>query len=176
MTEYLVISALGADRPGIVNEFSEAVLAAGCNIAESRMAVLGGEFALMLMVVGESQAIANLNQRRTDLEERLGLTILTKLTTLRPAGAQAAPYIVKVVAMDHPGIVHEVADFFSQHKINIEEMSTETYPAAHTGTPMFSLNMIVSIASDIKVGQLREAFVDFCDNLNLDASLEPASH
>lgn len=33
------------------------MLDAGCNIAESRMAVLGGEFALMLLVNGEADTI-----------------------------------------------------------------------------------------------------------------------
>ena len=47
---YLVISAQGKDRPGIVNTLSKAALDSGCNITNSRMAVLGGEFALILLI------------------------------------------------------------------------------------------------------------------------------
>ena len=43
---YLVLTALGPDRPGLVNEISAMVLAAGANLEDSRMAILGGEFAL----------------------------------------------------------------------------------------------------------------------------------
>jgi glycine cleavage system transcriptional repressor len=78
--------------------------------------------------------------------------------------------------MDHPGIVHEVADFFASREINIEEMGTWTYPAAHTGTPMFSLNLTVSIPADVHIGRLRDEFTGFCDNLNLDATIEPSRH
>ena len=52
MNTLLVISALGDDRPGIVNDLSTVILEYGCNIADSRMSVLGGEFALILLVAG----------------------------------------------------------------------------------------------------------------------------
>jgi len=74
--------------------------------------------------------------------------------------------------MDHPGIVHNISDFLSSRNLNIEEIETKTYPAAHTGTPMFSLEMIVSVPADSSVKQLRDEFIIFCDDLNLDASLE----
>ena len=83
------------------------------------------------------------------------------------------PYQVTVVAMDHPGIVRNVTQFFSGRDINIEELETETYAAAHTGTTMFSLAMTVSLPSNLTIGELREEFLDFCDELNLDAALNP---
>jgi glycine cleavage system transcriptional repressor len=81
--------------------------------------------------------------------------------------------LVEVIAMDHPGIVHEVASFFSDRQINIEDMETDTYIAPHTCTPMFTLSMTVSIPSSLSLSQLREDFYDFCDSQNLDATIEP---
>lgn len=52
MNNLLVVSALGQDRPGIVNELSLAILNCGCNIEDSRMTVLGGEFTVILLVSG----------------------------------------------------------------------------------------------------------------------------
>lgn len=174
MHELLVISALGEDRTGIVNELSQAVLDAGGNIMESRMAVLGGEFAIIMLVSGEAGAIGALADSRAELEQRLGLTLLTRRTTPRASELTLLPYQVEVVAMDHPGIVHDVADFFARHDINIEDLTTATHPAAHTGTPMFSLRMVVAVPATLAIGELRHAFGDFCDGLNLDATLEPA--
>ncbi|MBM3890900.1 MAG: glycine cleavage system protein R, partial [Verrucomicrobia bacterium] len=45
MRQYLVVSAVGQDRPGIVDRISEFILDHDCNIEDSRMAILGGEFA-----------------------------------------------------------------------------------------------------------------------------------
>jgi glycine cleavage system transcriptional repressor len=93
-------------------------------------------------------------------------------TELDAGRARRLPYKVEVVSMDHPGIVQQVADFFSNHEGNIEEMNTDTYAAAHTGTPMFALSMIVDLPAETRIAPLREEFFEFCDNLNLDASLE----
>jgi glycine cleavage system transcriptional repressor len=176
MKKYFVISALGKDRPGIVHELSKAILDSGCNVEDSRMTVLGGEFALILMVSGHWGAITRLERQLPPLEQKLELTIVSKHTEPRAGAQDRVPYTVDVVAMDHPGIVHEVADFFASRDINIEELGTWTYPAAHTGTPMFSLNMTVSIPADVHIGRLRDEFTGFCDNLNLDATIEPSRH
>jgi glycine cleavage system transcriptional repressor len=170
---FLVISALGSDRSGIVNELSQTVLEDGCNISDSRMTVLGGEFAILLMVEGNWNTLAKLEEELPDLGERLGLTIISRRTEERTQTSGLLPYMVEVVAMDHPGIVHSLAGFFSQRNINIEDMVTSTYAAAHTGTTMFSVSMSVGIPTDIHIASLREEFMEFCDSLNLDAVMEP---
>jgi glycine cleavage system transcriptional repressor len=174
--KYLVISALGKDRPGIVNEFSRAILDCGGNIEDSRMAVLGGEFALMLLVSGAWNAVAKLEAQLKTLGAKLELTVVARATEARATRPNMLPYLVDVVSMDHPGIVHDIAEFFSTRAINIEDLSTWTYAAAHTGTPMFSLSMTVAVPAELPIGQLREEFTRFCDELNLDATLEPARH
>ena len=75
--------------------------------------------------------------------------------------------------MDQPGIVHELAAFFSKREINIQDMATTTYNAAHTATPMFSVRMIVEVPAQQHIAALREEFLDICDELNLDGVLEP---
>lgn len=170
---YLVISAIGADKPGIVNALSMAVLDNNCNIVDSRMTVLGGEFAIILMVGGNWDAVARLEQSLPKTGESLGLTIISKRTEARGIRDKMLPYLVEVVAMDHPGIVYNVAEFFSSRNINIEDLSTGSYAAAHTGTPMFSMHMTISIPAEQTIGQLREQFTEFCDELNLDAVMEP---
>ena len=80
---------------------------------------------------------------------------------------------IRVIGMDHPGIVHRLARFLSQHNINIEDLDTESYPAPHTGTPMFAVNMVVEIPSDLAIRKLRDEFISLCDERNLDADFEP---
>ena len=172
MNTHLVITALGNDKPGIVNKLSKAILEHGGNITESRMMALSGEFAMMLLVAGEEDCIADINSKLNDIGENLGLTIVAKATTLKEPEQKRLPYHVTVVSMDHPGIVHDISDFLSSRNLNIEEVETKTYPAAHTGTPMFSLDMIISIPTDSSIRTLRDEFLVFCDDLNLDASLE----
>jgi glycine cleavage system transcriptional repressor len=173
MKKHLVLSVIGPDRPGIVNELSRAILDNQCNIEDSRMTVLGGEFALIVLVSGNWNNVAKLETALPKIEKKLALTVVAKPTEPRVPRANMVPYTVDVVTMDHAGIVRDIANFFSTRQINIEEMNTWTYPAAHTGTPMFSMSMTVSIPADLPIGQLRQDFTGFCDELNIDATLEP---
>jgi len=78
MNTNLVITALGNDKPGIVNELSKAILDNGGNITESRMMVLSGEFAIMLLVTGSKDGIANINSKLDEMGTSLCLTIISK--------------------------------------------------------------------------------------------------
>lgn len=171
-TSQLVISALGDDRPGIVDELSNAVYSHRLNIEDSRMTVLGGEFAILLLASGTEADIEKFSAQRTQLEDVLKMQMLLKRTVPATASDGTVPYQVEVAAIDHPGIVRNLASFFSNKRINIVNLDTDRYSAPHTGTPMFALHMTIGIPSDIAISQLRDEFTAFCDELNLDADLK----
>ncbi len=174
MTTKLVISALGADRAGIVDELSNIIYTHELNIEDSRMTVLGGEFAILLLVSGEQSALEQLQAKATDIEQALQMRLLIKPTTeSAPAPAvNSIPYSVEVAAIDHPGIVSNISRFFSSRNINIVNLQTERYAAPHTGSPMFALHMTIGLSADTNIAQLRDAFTEVCDELNLDAELK----
>lgn len=175
MSSHLVISAIGEDQTGLVDRLSEWVLDNDCNIEDSRMVVLGGEFAILLLVSGNWNNIAKLEDQLSGLQDKLGMQIATKHTESKPRQGSFLPYAVDVIALDHPGIVHNLASFFSHRQINIQDLSTATYAAPHTGTPMFSVRMLLDVPADMHIATLREEFQTFCDQLNLDAGIEPAN-
>jgi glycine cleavage system transcriptional repressor len=172
--DYLVITATGEDRVGLVDKLANKITESGCNIEESRMSVLGGQFALIMLLSGPWNALSKLETQLKGVGEQLGLTLIHQRTHKRDRTKPAVPYEVDVVAMDHPGIVRDLSAFFARNGINIEELQTDTYPAPHTGTPMFSVVMTVGIQADVHLPTLRINFLDYCDDLNLDASFEPS--
>ena len=78
-----------------------------------------------------------------------------------------------MVALDQQGIVFNLANFFASRDIEIADVATRSYAAAHTGAPMFAVQMAVNVPSSVLVSQLRDEFLELCDRLNLDAILEP---
>lgn len=172
MTKKLVISALGADRPGIVDELSNIIYTHALNIEDSRMSVLGGEFAILLLVSGEQSAIDELRAQTSEIEQALQMSLLLKSTTGSTTITNTVPYSVEVAALDNPGIVRNIASFFSNQNINIVNLQTEKYSAPHTGSPMFALHMTIGIPAETNIANLRENFIDVCDELNLDAELK----
>jgi len=173
MQNYLIISAIGHDKPGIVQKLSKVVLDAGCSVEDSRMMVLGGEFSVIMMTSGNWNHIAKLENAVKVAATELSLVTTLTRTEPRKAKPTLMPYAVEVVAIDNPGIVHHVTDFFSRRQINIEDLSTDTYHAAHTGTPMFSMNVSIDVPSELSLSELRMQFLTFCDEYNLDAVIEP---
>jgi glycine cleavage system transcriptional repressor len=174
MNDFLVLTAIGEDRPGIIDQLSSLLLDTELNIEDSRMSVLGGEFAIILLLSGSASALHSLQQQQTKLEQTLNLSLLLKTTQQRRSKSRQTAYGIKVVGMDNPGIVHSLTGFLSAHKINIEDLQTEAYPAPHTGTPMFAVTMSVNIPAELDTGKLTEDFIALCDEQNLDTFFAPA--
>ncbi len=170
--DQLVISAIGTDRPGIVNELSQLIVNNHGNIDDSRMTVLGGEFAIILLISGSAEELSKIEQTLQQEAEKLQLNILSKHTQPGGEPEKQIPYVVEILAMDNPGIVYKLADFLSSRNINIQSMQTDRYPAPHTGTPMFAIEMIITVPQSIIINELRDDFLDLCEDMNLDASIE----
>jgi len=172
-SNHLVLSALGDDHPGIIDKLAKAILDAECNIQDTRMTVLGGKFAILMQIDGSWDKLARLEDQLPELQKGLGLTIIAERTEPTESQTALLPYGVDVIALDQPGIVHNLAGFFAGRQINIEDMVTNSYAAAHTGTPMFSVRITLGIPANVHIASLREEFMDFCDSMNIDAVLEP---
>ena len=173
MKQLIAISAIGGDRTGLVYDLTRVVVDCGGNVLESRMTALGNEFAMLLLVSGNWHTLAKLEGELQKVAEASGMTISARRTEIKPPRPDVVNYTVDVVCLDQPGVLHSLAGFFASRGVDIGDISTRTYSAAHTGAPMFSVYMVVHVPTRIHIAALREEFMDLCDNLNLDAILEP---
>src|SRR5215831_18937389 len=85
MKQHLAVSAIGNDRTGMVHELTRVISECGGNISESRMASLGTEFAMLLLVSGNWHALAKLETELKRLAETSNLSIHLKRTEPRAA-------------------------------------------------------------------------------------------
>jgi glycine cleavage system transcriptional repressor len=173
MDKLLAITAIGPDRAGLIRDLSQAVTGSGGSIRESRMIALGSEFAVLMLIAGNWHTVTKIRDRLTQLQRESALTITVRDTEPRTA-EPAAPYNVDVVALDQEGIVLRLSSFFANRNLEIAELNTRRYNAPHTGAAMFSVQMTVNFPASVHVATLREEFLDFCDEHNLDAIMEPA--
>jgi glycine cleavage system transcriptional repressor len=173
MSQLIVISAVGSDRTGVVQDLSKVILACGGNIEESRMTTLGSEFAMLLLVSGNWATLNKLEQGLEKLGDQKSLSISIRQTDAKISAGNRMPYAVDIVCLDQQGIVFNLAEFFSSRDIEIADVATRSYAAAHTGSPMYAVQMAINVPSTVHVSQLREEFLEICDRLNLDAILEP---
>ena len=128
------VSAIGADRPGIVAAVTGALLPHGINIEDSRMAILRGRFAMMLVVAAPESV--DLRAVRADLE-RVGGTLGLDATAINEVGrgttANPASHVVTVYGADHPGIVHAVCVTLAERDCNITDLLTRVLGEGETG-------------------------------------------
>lgn len=174
MNNYLVVTALGADQPNIVNRFTQSITSCGGNILNTRMTTLGNEFAIMLLIEGDWSAIAKIETTLPSIEQKLGLVSQLRRTTPRDPIAKTMPYLIQVVTIDRGGIINDLTQFFASQDINITDISAHAYNS-QAGTKMMTLSLQVSIDVELHIPSLRDRFTLYCDALNLDASLEPCN-
>src|SRR3954468_16059865 len=114
---HAILTAVGVDRAGLVDEVSQFIYDRGGNIEDSRMVNLRGLFAMMVLVGGDEAVIGKLRHEQARLGELSGLQVDVRPTPDRPpagaatsvaAGAGALPLRFVATAVDRAGIVHEI--------------------------------------------------------------------
>jgi glycine cleavage system transcriptional repressor len=155
---YLVICALGADRPGLVAEVTQYAKERGANIEDSRMTILGGEFGMLVLVSGSEASLARIAADRGSLEARADLQVMLRPTKSPAEHRQATvlPCLIIAESLDHQGIVHAVAAELHALGINIVSLETLAYNAPVTGSPLFRLEARVDVPGGITVARVRE--------------------
>jgi glycine cleavage system transcriptional repressor len=170
---HVILTAIGADRPGLVDEVSEFIFQRGGNIEDSRMVNLRGQFAMMVLIGAPEATLGRLKSEIWQLQQQSGLQI-----ELRPASettgssAQAIPYRLTATAIDQPGLVHRLAHLLRAASVNIESLETTLKPAPVTGTPMFEMELVISIPKTTPIAKLKEQVAASCGELNIDYELE----
>lgn len=173
MEHYLILSAMATDYPDLVLELAKLAEASQCNIDSCRMNTLGREQVVMLKLSGNWNEIAKVEHSIEPWQERRKVRVLVTRTSIEAYSKTLLPYSVQLVALDSPGIVYRITQFFHEHEIVPREIACDAYISSQTATKMFTLSMTVGIPTEVHLATLRERFMMFCDDLNIDAILEP---
>jgi glycine cleavage system regulatory protein len=172
MLATLVMTVIGADRPGLVQMVASRVADNGGNWLESRMCRLGGQFAGILRVeVPKERRDELVNALRTLEVDGLRVIIHAE----GAAGAEAAGGIlvhVEIVGNDRPGILRSVAGVFSSHGLNIEELASERVSAPMGGGTLFQAHATLLVPPHVKVATVRADLEKIASDLMVDVKLE----
>lgn len=166
MSSYLVMTILGADRPGLVRQVADTVAEHGGNWLESRMARLAGQFAGIVRVQCASQSVEPLLAALAALKDH-GLIVQAVREDAREPEARVT-LSVDVLGHDRPGIVRELSAAIANAGGNVEELVTGLESAPMAGHAMFRAHGIVSIPSRTDPATLTAAI----ENLGGDLSVE----
>lgn len=170
---YLVVTTMGPDRRGTVEKITRIMVKHSANIEESRMARLGGEFAVIMLLSLPADKLSGLTAELDTLAEE-GLTVIARETDLSRLKRFEGyvPYEISIVGADHEGIVHKIASYLASEQVNLESIDTRITEAPHTGTPLFSMHATMQVPPNLSLSQLRRKLAEVGDELGVDIEVK----
>ncbi|GAK86618.1 glycine cleavage system transcriptional antiactivator GcvR [Vibrio ponticus] len=173
MTQHLVITAVGSDRPGVCDQVVRLVTQSGCNIVDSRIALFGSEFTLIMLLSGSNGAITRVETTLPLLGQEQDLITIMKRTAKHAHQDKAYTLEAFIESDDKVGLTEKFTHFFASKQIDLSSLSAQTIDkekleAQHD---QFHLALTASVDSEFNLMQLQEEFTDLCRQLDVKGSL-----
>lgn len=147
MKRQIALSAVGKDQPGIVAALTQVFFENRCNLEDSSMTRLEGDFAILLLIsLPEDGAAADLKKAVEPVAQKWGLTFSMRELPPEEMELEATgtlPYTLVVYGVDHPGIVYKIAQAAADERVNITDLRTHVTPGPKN--PLYSLVMEVEV-------------------------------
>ena len=171
MPKNIVLTLTGRDKIGIVKNVTNVIVKRGGNVESSRMARLGGEFAMLMLLALTDKEFVKLDQEFKQLRgEGYQITLLqTEDDSSKYSGW--VPYEIEVTGADHEGIIYEISRHLAAQGINIENMDTSSTPAPMSGTPLFMMKGIVVVPPQLNFHVWSGALEEVGDKLNVNVKI-----
>jgi glycine cleavage system transcriptional repressor len=169
---HVAVTAVGLDRPGIVAAVTKVLYDLGGNIEDSRMALLGGHFAMVLIVSLPAGSDAGaLDAALQEPARALGLSASARPVSEAPSEHDAgAPYAVSVYGADHPGIVWRVSQELAAHHVNITDLATRVVG----GEPaVYVMILEVQLPSGADAATIESSLKSLASELSVEIALNP---
>jgi glycine cleavage system transcriptional repressor len=174
MKRQIALSAVGRDQPGIVAALSKVFFENQCNLEDSSMTRLAGDFAVLLLIsLPENKTAEDLRKAVEPVTQKWGLTYsMRELSAEEEDGtASGLPYTLVVYGVDHPGIVYRIAQAAADEKVNISDLRTHVTSSAQG--PLYSLAMEVEIPDARVVELFGKKLESLKKELKVEITLSP---
>jgi glycine cleavage system regulatory protein len=170
-----IITFIGDDRPGLVEELSRAISDAGGNWLESRLSQLAGKFAGLIRVSLPDANGAALEASLKGLSAS-GLSVRVTATGTPAAAAAASRLVIlTVIGPDRQGIVREVSHALAQRQINVVEMDSRVSSAPMSAEQMFEAIIHAQIPVEASLHELADTLDHIANEMTLDIHVEESS-
>ena len=156
-----------------VPELFHTIRESECNLIECHISSIRKSGAAFLFVEGNWHKIAKLENMLENFANRHQLTLHFKRDESITDELKQLPYTVDVISADRIGLTDELTKFFNERDITILDLIANRYSVAHTGLPLIGIRLTIGIPLSQRVISLRDEFLDYCDDFNLDAVMEP---
>jgi glycine cleavage system transcriptional repressor len=175
VSKAVILTGVGRDRVGIVAELTQALFELGCNLLDSSMTLLRGEFALILMTeLPDNVSIERLETSMAALEKQLGMRVHVRSMEpeelLEAEASEENPFIVSVYGADKPGIVAKITRTLSDAGMNITDVQTKSTGSAEN--KIFVMILEVTAPARVSVATLEQTLRSIGQQMQVDISVQ----
>jgi len=168
MSQYLVLTAMGADRTGSVSELTKLASECGCNIIDSRMAIFGLEFTFIMLLNGTARAINQIENKLPAIAHNLELITMMKRTSGYNSQDFTHHYQVEYAGIDQPGVLKAVTAFFANRNIDISSLKSEIT----TDTNITSASILIALTEETSIANLENDFLQLCAQIDVQGCIK----
>ena len=173
--KYIVLSALGKDRPGFINGISASITKAGGNIEMQRSTRMADEFAaIILFSLTEEDRVQEVMASLRELGGEDCVVNVREALSL-PTGEEGGVrlYEMEASGADQPGVVEAVTLVLYKEHVNVESMDYETESAPMTGEHLFCMKAQLAVPEAVDIERLHGLLRELEAAWNFDILLRP---
>ncbi|MDD4966490.1 ACT domain-containing protein [Halothiobacillus sp.] len=144
-----------------------------CRALDSHMLSFEQRMALALRISGNWDRVTRVESALREFAQRLGVDIQVQHEQTVAEREPVLPYVVDAIGLASCDIAAVITRFFAQQGVSVRELSTRAYRPARSSERLIQMRVQIDIPARCHLGQFKSDFFDLCDNLNLDAAIEP---
>ncbi len=167
----MVLTAIGHDRPGLVETLAEAVANHGGSWVDSSMSRLGGEFAGIVRVLISEEKAEKLEAELIELDkdEKISVTVRKNAVAEGQAAGQKASF--ELLGHDQTGIILKVTQILARHEVNVLDLDTSVTIGSMEGKPMFKATAQLLLPEGLDIATLQSALEEIAHDIMVDIDL-----
>ena len=170
-TQFLVLTLLGEDRPGLVESLSQLIATHEGNWLESRMSRLAGKFAGILRASVPATRAEALTRALYGLEAQ-GLRLMLEWSDSEPLPSYDRRLKLDLLGHDRPGIIRDISRALVWRGINIEELQTEYTSAPMSGAMLFKATAFLRVPPEVVIAEFQDNLEQIAHDLMVDVTLQ----
>ncbi|WP_120510147.1 glycine cleavage system protein R [Photobacterium salinisoli] len=177
MEHYLVITAIGSDRPGITDEITRHISLSGCNIEDSRLAIFGSEFTFILLLSGTAASIAKVEATLPLQAQQFDLLTVMKRTTKHEHRFYPYTADFHIEGNDAPGLIEKFTHFCASRQIDISALSAHSQEDEGNGEQdQLTLQLSTNLPEGCNLMSLQEEFEALCQTVQVTGTVTFTGH
>ncbi|MFI3245593.1 MAG: ACT domain-containing protein [Ferrimonas sp.] len=170
MSQYLAITAMGTDRPGLVYALAQLIGQCECDIIDSRVAIFGNEFTIIMLVSGAYSDIARLESEFPLKAAQLELMTICKRTSEHLQQSFSSHLIATFEGQDKRGTMQHLTQFMVDHGLNIRGFSSHVDKAQNRGC-IQRIELRVTMGADINLDELQQSLTTYAQQFGLHSHI-----